>query len=180
MSLKAEYEIFKLFAFKERFNYELEQREALECQLRRKDKLEKDLLSTNLSKRQRSKKRKLLKESEEEIGELRKAQKATFYIVHKKWLAQGLGLKHPVITQMLEYTALIPPSTAEVERVFSTMKLISTRLRKSLTSVNLSHCIRISKFRKLKDDDFRKILQLWLNADETKGKKRKVSSYFKT
>ena len=177
MSLKAEHEIFKLFAYKERFNYEFEQGEALKRQLRQKDKIEKELFAT---KRQRSKKKKQLKETEEDISKLRKAQKATFHIVHKKWLAQGLGLKHPVITQMLEYTALIPPSTAEVERVFSTMKLICTRLRKSLTSVNLSHCIRISKFRNLKDDDFRKILRLWLNADDTKGKKRKVSAYFKS
>ena len=80
---------------------------------------------------------------------------------------------------MLEYAALIPPSTAEVERIFSTMKLICTRLRKSLTPTNLGHCIRVSKFRELKDDDYRKILDKWLSADDTKSKKRKISAYLK-
>ena len=59
------------------------------------------------------------------------------------------------------------------------MKLICTRLRKSLTSVNLGHCIRVSKFRKLTDDDYRKLINKWLSADDTKSKKRKVAAYFK-
>ena len=176
-SLKAEFEIYKIFAFKERFNYELQQRESLDRKLRLKEKIEK-ALTTNLSKRQRSEKKIQLKELEEELVELRKKQKASFNLIHKEWLAQGFGSKHPVVTKMLEYAALIPPSTAEVERVFSTMKLICTRLRKSLTSINLSHCIRISKFRDLTDNDFREILRIWLSAEDTKSKKRKVSAYF--
>ena len=177
-SLKAEFEIYKIFAFKERFNYELQQRETLDHKLRLKEKIEKALSSNDLSKRQRSEKKNQLKVLEEELIELRKTQKASFNLIHKEWLAQGFGSKHLVVTKMLEYAALIPPSTAEVERVFSTMKLICTRLRKSLTSVNLSHCIRISKFRDLTDNDYSEILRIWLSAEDTKSKKRKVSAYF--
>ena len=49
-SLKAEFEIYKIFAFKERFNYELQQRETLDHKLRLKEKIEKALSSNNLSK----------------------------------------------------------------------------------------------------------------------------------
>ena len=71
-SLKAEYEIFKVFAFKERFNYELQQREKLDRSLLQKEKIEKALSAADLSKKQRSKKKSQLKVLEEELVELRK------------------------------------------------------------------------------------------------------------
>ena len=180
-ALVSEFEVFKIFSFKERFRYETKQREVLDQTLRQKEKSEKklttmvDLLSTRkqIAEKQR------VKELEAEIEELRKAQKINFNLLHTKWIESGLGSKHPNVSRMLEYAALIPPSTAEVERIFSTMKLICTRLRKSLISTNLGHCIRVSKFRELKDDDYRKILDKWLSADDTKSKKRKVSAYLK-
>ena len=133
-----------------------------------------DLLSTRkqIAEKQR------VKELEAEIEELRKAQKINFNLLHTKWIESGLGSKHPNVSRMLEYAALIPTSTAEVERIFSTMKLICTRLRKSLTSTNLGHCIRVSKFRKLKDNDYRKILDKWLSADDTKSKKTQSFGIF--
>ena len=50
------------------------------------------------------------------------------------------------ITKIIEMAALIPPSTAEVERLFSLMNLISTPQRKRLSAENLGHCIRICKY----------------------------------
>ena len=177
-SLKAEFEVYKIFAFQERFHYEFQQREALERLIRQKDMIQKASLATDISERKRNEKKKTLKTIEEDLKALRKTQKASFKIIHQKWLSRGFGTKHPTVSLMLEYAALIPPSTAEVERAFSTMKLICTRLRKTLTTNNLSHCIRISKFRELTDDDFRKMIEIWLSAENTKSKKRKISAYF--
>ena len=109
---------------------------------------------------------------EEDLKALRKTQKASFKLILQKWLSRGFGTKHPTV--LLEYAALIPPSTAEIERAFSTMKLICTRLRKTLTTNNLSHCTRISKFHELTDDDFRKMVQIWLSTENAKSKKRKI------
>ena len=110
---------------------------------------------------------------------MKKAKKINFDLLHTKWIDSELESKHLNVTKMLEYAVLIPPSTAEAKRIFSTMKLICTRLRKSLTSINLEHCIRVAKFRELKDDDYQKILHKWLSADKTKSEKRKVSAYLK-
>ena len=139
-ALVSEFVVFKIFSFKERFRYETKQREVLDQTLRQKEKSEKklttmvDLLSTRkqIAEKQR------VKELEAEIEELRKAQKINFNLLHTRWIESGLGSKHPNVSRMLEYAALIPPSTAEIERIFSTMKLICTRLRKSLTSTNLA------------------------------------------
>ena len=100
----------------------------------------------------------------------------TFEIILKRWYDNNLQVKHSDISKMLEFAALIPPSTAEVERAFSLMKLICTRLRRSLAQVNLAHCMRISKFRELTKQDYEKIIDIWLAADDTKSKKRKISS----
>ena len=127
-ALASEFKVFKIFSFKERFRYETKQREELDRALRQKEKSEKKLttMADLLSTRKQIAEKQRIKELEVEIRELRKAQKIDFNIVHTKWLESGLGSKHPVVSKMLEYAALIPPSTAEVERVFSTMKLICT------------------------------------------------------
>ena len=49
---------------------------------------------------------------------------------------------HQDITKIIEMAALIPSSTAEVERSFSLMNLISTPLRKRLSAENLGHCTK--------------------------------------
>lgn len=84
---------------------------------------------------------------------------------------------HTEITRLLTLAALVPPSTAEVERTFSLMKLICMRLQNRLKQSNLANCMRICKFPVVLDDsDYANILKLWLEADETKSKKRKVAS----
>ena len=180
-SLLSEFQVYKVFMFKERFEYESKQQNELEKYIRLKEsstrKLEtmKDLLSTRETVAEKQRK----KEFEGKIVTLKKTQKASFNVVYDRWVKSGYNTKHPSITKMLEYTALIPPSTAEVERVFSTMKLICTRLRKSLTTSNLGHCIRVSKFRELNKLDYEKIISKWLTAEDTKSKRRKISAYMK-
>ena len=95
----------------------MQQRESLDRKLCLKEKIEK-ALTTNLSKRQRSEEEDPTKVLEEEMIELRKMQKISFNLIHKEWPAQGFGSKHPVVTKMLEYAALIPPSTAEPASVW--------------------------------------------------------------
>ena len=63
------------------------------------------------------------------------------------------------MTLILNLAALIPPSTAEVERSFSLVKFICTRLQARLTQENLSHCMRIGKFRSLMQKDHKEILK---------------------
>ena len=55
-------------------------------------------------------------------------------------------------------------------------ELICTKLRNKLSQENLDVCIRISKFRELTEKDFHSILEKWLKADDTKSKKRRVST----
>ena len=98
----------------------------------------------------------------------------------RQWMDSNASVRHPDITKVLELAALIPPSTAEVERSFSLMKLICTRLRNRLSNDSLSHCMRICKFRKLVNEDYSNILQRWLSADDTKSKMRKVTSRLPT
>ena len=54
-----------------------------------------------------------------------------------------------------------------VERSFSLMKLICSRLRARLTQENLSHCMRISKFRSLTEKDYEETLKCWLAAESS-------------
>ena len=96
----------------------------------------------------------------------------------EQWMSDNASVLHPDITKLIIIAALIPPSTAEVERSFSLMKLVCTRLRNRLSSETLSDCMRICKFRPLNSDDYQHILEKWLQADDTKGKKRKVMSRF--
>ena len=56
------------------------------------------------------------------------------------------------------------------------MKLICTKLRNRLSQENLGACIRIGKFRELTEKDSHSIMEKWLKADDTKSKKRRVST----
>ena len=94
----------------------------------------------------------------------------------KQWMHCQMSARLPEITLCLQLAALIPPSTAEVERSFSLMKLICTRLRSRLSQENLGRSMRICKFRDLTEDDLKSIFQRWMNADSTKTGQRKVSS----
>ena len=82
---------------------------------------------------------------------------------------------HQDITKIIEMTPLISPSTAEVERSFSLMNLISTPLRKRLPAENLGNCMRICKFpRNLTENDYQQILSQWLEGAGTKSKSRRI------
>ena len=94
----------------------------------------------------------------------------------KSWYSSNLCTCHGDMTKILTLAALIPPSTAEVQQSFSLMKLICTRLQRSLTSEHLSACMIISKFRELADKDFQEILKQWLQAENTKSKQWRVES----
>ena len=56
-------------------------------------------------------------------------------------------------------------------------ELICTKLRNRLSQENLGACIRICKFRELTEKDFCSIMEKWLKADDTKSKKRRVSTW---
>ena len=82
---------------------------------------------------------------------------------------------HQGITKIIEMATLIPPSTAEVERSFSLINLISTPLCKRLSAENLVHCMRICTFpRSLTENDYQKILSRWLEGVGTKSKSRRI------
>ena len=172
-SLKVQFKAFKYFAFKERYEYEDEQQSKLESALKEKRKSENRLetLGDLMSGRKRLREQKTIKLLETEIDSLQKTLKFTFDRMFQRWYNDNkMRVKHPDVTKMLLFAAIIPPSTEEVERPFSLVKVICTRLRISLSQVG------ISKFRKLCKEDYKTILDRWLAADDTKSKKRKVRS----
>ena len=51
---------------------------------------------------------------------------------------------YPLLTQLVARVVVLPASSAEVERVFSTMNRIKTTLRNRLSSKRLDNLIRVS------------------------------------
>ena len=92
-------------------------------------KTELDTLDSLLSKWKKLVLREKMKQLEKEVGILKKNQKYTFEVMLLAWMGNSAAVRHPDMTRLIEIAALIPPSTAEVERSFSLMKLVSTRLR---------------------------------------------------
>ena len=113
---------------------------------------------------------------EKERDNLIKKQNYNFEIMLKDWCTDNnLISMHQDITKIIEMAALIPLSTAEVERSFSLMNLITTPLRKRLTAENLGHCMRICKFpRSITETDYQQILSRWLEGAGTKSKSRRI------
>ena len=109
---------------------------------------------------------------EKERDNLIKKQNYNFEIMLKDWCTDNNLISiHQGITKIIEMDALIPPSTAEVERSFSLMNLISIPLHKGLSAENLGHCMRICKFpRSLTKNDYQQILSRWLEGTGTKSK----------
>ena len=87
----------------------------------------------------------------------------------QSWMLLLFFDRYRDMTTMILLGSLIHPATAEVEPSFS-VKLICARSRNRLLTENLSHCMRICKFRDLRADEYKQILGLWLKADETKNK----------
>ena len=67
----------------------------------------------------------------------------------------------PNLTKIASIYLTIPVSTASVERSFSEMKLIKTRLRNSLSEGTLSQLMRIGIEAPETDDDLDAILEVW-------------------
>jgi len=57
----------------------------------------------------------------------------------------------------------LPVGTASVERSFSKMKMIKTRLRNRLSEKSLSHLMKISieSPQKLSDEDLEMVIEIW-------------------
>ena len=94
-------------------------------------------LSNILLKRKKIKIEKSIKTLVNEKESLPKKQNYSFEVMSEQWMESDYAVRHSEITKLLILAALIPPSTAEVERTFSLMKLICTKLRKRLTNENL-------------------------------------------
>ena len=99
-----------------------------------------------------------------------------FECMYRDWVQAGLNDCHKDVSAILKLAALIPPSTAEIERSFSLMKLICTPIRKQLDTHNMAQCMRICQYGPLNDTDYDEILRRWLEADKTKSKARRVVS----
>ena len=96
------------------------------------------------------------------------------------WQFNRFSQRFPNISCVMNFATLIPTSTAEVERSFSLMNLISVKLRKRLGQENLGHCMRISNYlHTLSDADYEDIYHICLSAEETKSGSRKVAAYVK-
>ena len=69
----------------------------------------------------------------------------------------------PNLSKIASIGLSIPVSTASVERSFSQMKLIKTRLRNSLSAGNLSHLMKISieSPQKLTETNLEEIVNIW-------------------
>ena len=133
----------------------------------------KKLLKSISSKRKLIKIKKIIQKLEEKVAILGNQQDYIFDILLKSWMLSPSSDHHKDMTTIILLGSLIPLLTAKVERSFSFMKLICTQLRNRLLTKNLSHCMRICKFRDLRVDEYEQILRLWLKADETKNKKKK-------
>ena len=170
IALVQQYKTFKKFVFTTRIKWETIQQASLvsvqqqQCNIQN----ELDLMGLLMSENKKTKKRQKIAAFEKEIASLKKNQIYTFEEMLLNWMSHSAAVRHPAITRILHLAALIPPSTAEIERSFSLMNLISTPLRKRLKQESLDHCMRICKFpRKLTDDDYEEILKRWLKADDT-------------
>ena len=129
IALVQQYKTFKKFVFTKRIKWEtIQQASLVSVQQQRNIQKELDLMG-------------LLK-----IAALKKNQIYTFEEMLLNWMSHSAAVRHPAITRILRLAALIPPSTAEVERSLSLMNLISTPLRKRLKQESLDHCMRICKF----------------------------------
>ena len=86
-----------------------------------------ELLQSVLTKTKIAKKKQRIASLEKERGNLIQKQNYNFEIMLKDWCTDNkLVSMHQDVTKIIEMAALIPPSTAELERSFSLMNLIST------------------------------------------------------
>ena len=94
-------------------------------------------------------------ENEEES--LSRNKMRSFEIMHEQWMTSEYTIRYPNINKVLTLAALIPPSTAEVERTFSLMKRVCTRTIKRFNHENLGACMYICKYKELSECEFQKM-----------------------
>ena len=146
--LPPQHQAYKTFVLEKRINYGTKQKADLSkisMHLNR-EKSKLATLSNILSKRKKIKIEKSIKTLENEKESLSKKQNYSFEVMLEQWMGSDYAVRHYEITKLLILAALIPPSTAEVERSFSLMKLICTKLHKWLTKENLMALMRICKY----------------------------------
>ena len=134
-----QYEGFKKFVFKKKLEWETKHELDLETAKACLNAEEKGKanLSSMYSKRKIETLDKSIKSLKTKIVELTKTKDYSFEIMLKQWAESGCESRHPIISRILNLAALIPPFTTEVERTFSLMKLICTKLRNRLSQENL-------------------------------------------
>ena len=176
-TLPVQCKAFKTFAFKDKLKWENQQEAALANakQFFEQGQDSKELLKSIPSKRKLIKVEKNVQKLEEKVATLGNQQDYTFDILLKSLMLSLFSDCHKDMTTIILLGSLIPPLTAKVVQSFSLMKLIYSLLRNRLLTKNLSHCTRICKSRYLRADEQDENLRLWLKADESKNKKRKVS-----
>ena len=131
------------------------------------EKSELATLSKILLKRKKIQIKKPIKMLEKERKSLSNKQSYNFEIELEQWMQLNYVVWHGKITVLI-LAALILPSTTKVERLFSLMKIIWTKLQKWLTNKNLSTPMRIWEI------NYKEIMELWLKAKETLAKKRHI------
>ena len=117
----------------------------------------KELIRSISSKWNLIKIEKNIQKLEEEVVTLCHQQRYTFHNLIKFWMLSPFSNRHKDIITIILLGCLISPLTTEVERSFTFIKLIWTWLRNRLFTKNLSHCMRISKSRDLRADEYEQV-----------------------
>ena len=160
-TLPIQYKVFKTFVFKEKLKGEKQQEAAWAntTQLLKQEQNSKELLKSISSKRKLLKIEKNIQKLDEKMATLGNQQDYTFDMLLKSWMLSPFSDYCRDMTTIILVGSMIHPSTVEVEWSFSLMKLICTQLKNRLLTKNLSHCMRICKFRDLRADEYQQILK---------------------
>ena len=134
----------------------------------------KELIRSISSKWNLIKIEKNIQKLEEKVVTLCHQQGYTFHKLIKFWMLSPFSNRHKDIITIILLGCLISPLTTEVERSFTFIKLIWTGLRNRLFTKNLSHCMRISKSRDLRADEYE---QVKINKQTNKQEKQQKKGF---
>ena len=82
----------------------------------------------------------------------------------------SLSIAYPNTSKLAQIGLLLPISTVDCERAFSTMRRIESRLRSEMSNATLNHCMRISfEGPCMEEFDFNTAIETWSNL-----KKRRI------
>ena len=134
----------------------------------------KELIRSISSKWNLIKIEKNIQKLEEKVVTLCHQQGYTFQNLIKFWMLSPFSNRHKDIITIILLGCWISPLTTEVERSFTFIKLIWTWLRNRLFTKNLSHCMRISKSRDLRADEYE---QVKINKQTNKQEKQQKKGF---